>query len=375
MDWDGATGFLELLRERSRDPELLEATVKAARSKSPLVAELPEEETRRHTRALIDGVIAALVTGGEPSEDALAAAERLGSDRARQGVPVAALLDGFQAGRSHLVRLLIDDGQALGVPAEMLLEGVTRIDAITTALVHRMLHAHRVTELEMARTTRESHVQMLRQLLHSEPVLVLAPLDPAGSYHCVVSDVSDPAVAQRLEAALARAGPVLSGLVDGRLAALVTRLPEMPADTPLLVASPLVPLSGIAELYGLSRRALAAAAPYGLVGLRHLTDLALMTAAAAEPVLGRLLRDGLLDGLSLADAFHRELAETALAYLDHGGRIEPTAVALHVHPNTVKYRIRRLQEVTGRALISTDGAAVAHTAHWWWALHRWLDGG
>ncbi|MEV4677800.1 helix-turn-helix domain-containing protein [Actinomadura sp. NPDC049382] len=73
------------------------------------------------------------------------------------------------------------------------------------------------------------------------------------------------------------------------------------------------------------------------------------------------------------DPFHRELAETALAYLDHGGRIGPTAAALHVHGNTVKYRIRRFQQLTGRPLLDpAGGAAVARTANRWWALHRWL---
>src|SRR5690606_10165130 len=103
--------------------------------------------------------------------------------------------------------------------------------------------------------------------------------------------------------------------------------------------------------------------------------LALLTAAEAEPELGELLAAALLSGLDRDDPFHLELAETALAYLDHGGRIEPTAAALHVHGNTVKYRIRRLRELTGRPLHDPEGgAAVARAAHWWWALRRWTGG-
>jgi DNA-binding PucR family transcriptional regulator len=44
-----------------------------------------------------------------------------------------------------------------------------------------------------------------------------------------------------------------------------------------------------------------------------------------------------------------------------------------VHPNTVKYRIRRLQELVGRPLAPATGTAVADAAHWWWALRSWLD--
>ncbi|WP_433479154.1 helix-turn-helix domain-containing protein [Spirillospora sp. CA-142024] len=364
--------FLRLLIEHSDDPVLLEATVRAARSRSELVAALPEEETRRHTRALVRGVLAALEDGG-PSEEVLAAAERLGSDRARQGVPVAAFLDGFQAGRAHLVRTLVADGRRMGVPDAALLDGVTRIDEITTALVQRMVHAHRVAELEMARTVHEGRVQMLRQLLHGETVPVLAPLDPLGAYHCVVSDVSDPAVAARLEAGLTAAGPGLCGLVDGRLAALVARLPDPPPPGPLLVAAPPARPGGVAPMYALGRRALRAGAAAGLTGMRELADLALLTVTEAEPELGGILAAALLSGLDPDEPFHLELAETALAYLDHGGRIEATAAALHVHGNTVKYRIRRFQELTGRPLLDpARGAAVSRTANWWWALHRWL---
>jgi hypothetical protein len=369
-EWPALRMFREMLMAGDGDRPLLEAAIAAARSGSPPVRELPEEEVRRHVRAMVRAAITALGTGGEIGEEDLAAAGRLGADRARQGVPVAALLDGFQAGRSQVIRLVIERGRAAGLPADDLLEGMTRIDAITTQLEHRMVHAHRITELEMARTTRDSAVQRLRQVLHGEPPGT--PLDPGRTYHCVVSEVSEPAVAQRLEPGLAGSG--LCGLVDGRLAALVTRPPALPDDAPLLVMSPAVPSAAIPELYGLCRRALRAAKAQGLTGLCRLTDLALVTATAAEPELGRLLAADLLRALDPAEVFHRELVTTALAYLDHGGRIEPTATALHVHPNTVKYRVRRLQDLTGRPLTGSEGGAVAHTAQWWWALHTWQAG-
>jgi sugar diacid utilization regulator len=41
--------------------------------------------------------------------------------------------------------------------------------------------------------------------------------------------------------------------------------------------------------------------------------------------------------------------DTVSAFLDHGGSIEGTARAMFVHPNTVRYRLRRAVEVTGLA--------------------------
>lgn len=41
------------------------------------------------------------------------------------------------------------------------------------------------------------------------------------------------------------------------------------------------------------------------------------------------------------------LLDTLTAYLDSGGSIEATARALFVHPNTVRYRVRRIADITG----------------------------
>lgn len=348
------------------DDAIADAAVRAARGNSPPVAALPEDEVRRHVRAVVQAAVTAITGGGHMTEADLRAAERLGADRARQGMPVTALLDGFQAGRALIVRTIVERGRAAGLPADDLLEGMIRIDAVATALEHRMVHAHRIAEIEMARTTRDARAQVLRRVLHGESGDP-APLDPARPYHCLTGDVSDPRTAADLERRLTGG---LCGLVDGRLAALIPRLPDLPPGTPLLVASPAVPLSEIPALYGLCRAALRAIP--GETGLRHLTDLALTVAAAAEPELGRLLTRTLLDRLDPADAFHRQLAETALAYLDNACRIEPTAGSLHVHPNTVKYRVRRFGEITGRSLAPPERAAIAHSAHWWWALRTWL---
>lgn len=43
------------------------------------------------------------------------------------------------------------------------------------------------------------------------------------------------------------------------------------------------------------------------------------------------------------------LLETLAAYLEHGCSVEATARLLFVHPNTVRYRLRRVAEITGRA--------------------------
>ena len=46
-------------------------------------------------------------------------------------------------------------------------------------------------------------------------------------------------------------------------------------------------------------------------------------------------------------AAHKDLLETCVAFLDSGSSTEATARTLYIHPNTVRYRIKRIQDLTG----------------------------
>lgn len=63
-------------------------------------------------------------------------------------------------------------------------------------------------------------------------------------------------------------------------------------------------------------------------------------------------RLGALEGLG--GAARERLEATLLAWLKHQGRVEAVARALHVHPQTVRYRLARLRELFGEALDDGD---------------------
>ena len=63
------------------------------------------------------------------------------------------------------------------------------------------------------------------------------------------------------------------------------------------------------------------------------------------------------------DRNHRaELLRTLSAFLDHHGRALPAARALYVHVNTVSYRLRRIESLSGLDLSDPDDRLVAHVA-------------
>lgn len=62
------------------------------------------------------------------------------------------------------------------------------------------------------------------------------------------------------------------------------------------------------------------------------------------------------------EAAGRDLTATAEAYLESGLRLEEAARSLYVHANTVRYRIKRVLEVTGRDLTDSRQSREVHAA-------------
>ena len=94
--------------------------------------------------------------------------------------------------------------------------------------------------------------------------------------------------------------------------------------------------------------------PSGIYTLRHL--LTEVQATRPGPA-----RSALLDVLAgLED--HAELLATLATYVEDGGRRTETAKQLHIHPNTLDYRLRRIRDLTGVDPVERDGAQLLRSA-------------
>ena len=61
----------------------------------------------------------------------------------------------------------------------------------------------------------------------------------------------------------------------------------------------------------------------------------------------RALREGAVDAAVEPLLSHPELAATAAAFLDHAGNVQRAATELAIHRQTLYYRLRRIEELTG----------------------------
>jgi PucR family transcriptional regulator, purine catabolism regulatory protein len=73
--------------------------------------------------------------------------------------------------------------------------------------------------------------------------------------------------------------------------------------------------------------------------------------------LAALVDDVLRPVIDYDDAHGGDLLPTIRTWLEHDRQTDKAAEALHIHPNTLLYRVRRFEQITGRSLASTEALA------------------
>lgn len=141
---------------------------------------------------------------------------------------------------------------------------------------------------------------------------------------------------------------VVSGDLHGNAEAVTFRNELMRAfsDDPVVIG-PTTPTLGAAHVSAVEALA-GMEAVVGWPGAPrpvHAAELLPERALLGDPAAIVALEDDIVGPLATAGP---SLAETLDAYLDSGGAVESCARKLFVHPNTVRYRLKRITEITGR---------------------------
>ena len=187
---------------------------------------------------------------------------------------------------------------------------------------------------QLRRTARKLGVDVLIGVQGSRLVLVLGRAEPPNRSDDVPSDLPFPEIAKRLE----------PGVGSGHL-----------------VLGPPVP-----ALVDASQSARAALGGFAVArAWRHAPrpveadDLLPERALAGDPLAKQTLVERIYRPLHAHSA---DLVTTLWSYLDNGRSLEATARELFVHPNTVRYRLKRVSEVIGWDATGPREALILQTA-------------
>ena len=167
----------------------------------------------------------------------------------------------------------------------------------------------------------------------------------------------------RVAATLAGDGGLVIAL-DRDLAGIAPRAPQAVDGVACGLGPPARP-AGVAASFAVASRALQTAVAFGQEGAFSLADLSIRPAILADEPLGDAFAARYLEPLDELGRMGAELDTTLRAWFDQEMRIDETARVLHVHPNTLRHRLRRFEEVTGATL--RDPRQLVEL---WWALER-----
>jgi len=312
------------------------------------------------------GRFAELVASGtaQPAEG-LDVYRALGRGEVRQGRPLEALLAAYRVGARVSWRRFATVATDAGAGPEELVALAELVFAYIDELSSASAQGYAAEQSLLAGARDRSRLRLLDLLLRGgvdRSVLAAAAADAGWPLAAPLAVVLAPAGAPLAVAlgpdALVQEGDgeVLALLPDaagpGRVEALRRALAGADA-----VLGPVTAATGVTAGLARARRALRLRPRLGLApGVLLVADehrVALLL--AADPALAGELAAEVLAPLAAESRASRERLEaTLLAWLAHRGERGRAAASLHVHPQTVRYRLTRLRELRGDALEDPD---------------------
>jgi hypothetical protein len=324
----------------------------------------------------IDAAIRAIPRAGGARAAGGPRLRAVGVSYSRAARPVTDLLAAQRIQYQVIVDHVRRTGSRLGSPASDVLATIDILGAASNAVSAQLATAYRDAEPRQHTADRE-RAEFVRDLLWATPDA--AWLAPAAMMHAVDIDREYLALRARPEPGhgvdeLAGAlglrhgrsnGGGLSAVVNGDLVGFVTSPPKGPV---LGVAGlgPARPLALLHESFRMATRALHTADRRSMTGVCEFGRLGLLPGILSDKATGAALCDRFFTPLG-DNEFAVEIIETLRAYLSCGMQAPRAAQLLCVHPNTVRYRIAKFEELTG---VSFRGNRTASFEVLWALEHR-----
>lgn len=299
-----------------------------------------------------------------------ASARETGRLRAEQGAPLADVMAAYRVGTRYLWDAVQAEALSAGISDQVLVLASSRIWQMQSSYTDAMTDAYRDLQSRRLLAQDQERSALVEALLEGRvsgggtlwEAAELLRLPQKGPFVVVAAEVPElgrqavPGAEERLRSVgLASAWRLLPelqigvvGVQPGRLGVLVDLL-RRSASGRVGVSPPYDELDGTGQAVRFARVALSGSTAGSPVALFDESPLT-MAAVAAPDVMQHLVRQ-VLGGLDDLPSDDREvLLDTLAAWSTHHGSATETAEQLFCHPNTVRHRLRRIEERTGRSL-------------------------
>jgi sugar diacid utilization regulator len=333
-------------------------------------------DVREHCRLHVDLLMRSLRAGRDADRTDLSFARDAAARRVHQGIPLDGLLQAFRVGHRTLWQAIVDEASdsAAGREAAIALAGeaMEYIDLASTHVAEAYLReSGQLAEL-VQRRRRDLLENLLAGRLPDDAETETLGLGLERDAELLVAVASLDEAAETDDRALAQAANSISASIGSR-ALVVVRQDEVAAVLPLSGKTPsaigvaldvarvssereheirmLVGVSGVCrglaevgQRYLEAHQALRRSNPERpIVSLSELSPFEHLVASTDQSTRSSIA----MEATALTESGNGALMETLRTYLDSDLDVARTAEALYVHPNTVRYRLRRISELTG----------------------------
>lgn len=339
--------------------------------------EIPVSDLLPGVRASLASGLAALRERRAPNAGEIQDLAEVAELRAHQGLPLEAVLAAYRLGAREAWSETSARARARGIGPELLLEAAELVWAWTDAATANVAAAHRRAEILLARHDQQQRVGFLQSLVTGtlSPAEALEQasaygIAPEADYVTLRARPAAERALYQLEQQLAAqaGGSLLLGVLEGELVGIVASGVDLKSascsDLGTLGMGPASRITQMSTSFSLASRVLEAAVALGLRGVYRIDDLGVLLAVTRDNDLSQFLHRHYLEPLE-AERNGGQLIASLQALLEHGLSVDRAARALHVHPNTLRYRLRRIRELTKADWRNTDDIVAL-----WWVLQR-----
>ncbi len=302
-------------------------------------------------------------------------AERTGTARALAGVPLPAVMTAYRIGFRFMWEQTIATARAAAIPTDSILDATGRVFLAQDTFTQAMSAAYR-QQLTAQILEREEERSALVEALLSHRITDsqslweaadLLRLPTSGPYVVVAAELPAigklglPTIENKLSIRDIRSAwrllPDLQvGIVHLRghaTPAALGKLVEVlqhAATARVGISPPFHELAETSEALRFARLAVTGK-PLADSLVVVFDDTPLAVAAVSAPEVMAKIRSSVLGPLNALPADERTvLLDTFRAWVEAGGSANDTAAAIFCHPNTVRHRLHRIEELTGRSL-------------------------
>lgn len=353
---------VRLVAALEQDDGVVEPILVRVRSEIPSYEAVGRDQIVASIRRIRDRVCRTLAVGEVPPAGELWEAERATVERLQAGVPIEDILAGFRITIWTVQHRLVELATEYGVDG-------SDVVALTTLV-------WKLSDVFSARAASDYHRQGLAHALADQrrrdewlTAALAGDLDPVqlergytvyrlrrnATYRAFCTGPADEKGLERTQRLLTEryADGLLTAPSRDRLVGVVDQVPA-PVPGLLLAVGPSVSVDRLSTSYQSAQRVLAAASLHHGEGVHTAESLGWRLTVPTLGELGDLLSARYLEPLQATGVFRDQIVEALRAYLAHERSIPLTAAALHVHVNTLRYRLSRFEELTGRSLHDTD---------------------